>query len=80
VSVPGILKLLSRFHPRGKLSSRDEVESILGGDPPVADEDVVRVEARLTSHGLAELASVANPRWVRTKDEPDPKTRWSWSS
>jgi hypothetical protein len=70
VSMPGIFKLLCRFHPRGMLPTKEEVESILGGDPPVADEDVARVEATLTSHGLAELASVANPRWLRPKGEP----------
>ena len=73
LSVLGILNLLGRFHPRGTLPSRDEVEAILGENRRVADHDVARVEARLTSHGLAELASVADPRWVRTKNEPDPE-------
>jgi len=75
VSVLGIENLLHRFAPQGKFPTQVEVEAILGADPRAADQDVARVEAKLTSRGLAELASVANPRWVRTKDEPDPKTR-----
>lgn len=69
VSEPGIFNLLGRFSPRGTLPTKEQVKSILGGDPAVDDEDIARVEATLTLRGLAQLARVANPQSVRPKGE-----------
>jgi hypothetical protein len=70
LSVSGILEIAGRFAPRGKLVTREEIEAIVAGQAPVPD--VARADGRLRAHGLAELAKVENPPWVRTKEEPDP--------